>query len=419
MKISRRKLLGGLGTLVAAPTILRAQTSAHVVILGGGFGGASMARALRRANPEIRVTLIERDSRYHTCPFSNGVLGGLWSMGDISFGYDALTGAGIEVVHGEATEIDPDQKTIVMADGARITGDVLVLAPGIQYDWTAIEGLSPETAEVMPAAWKAGPETQILRDQLVAMQDGGVVVIGIPAPPFRCPPGPYERISLIAHYLKQEKPASKIMVLDAQDNFSKQPLFEEAWENLYPGMVERVPGSMAGAVRSVDVSAMRVSTDFDDVTAAVANIIPPQRAAQILIDAGLDEGLGWCPVDPVDFQSRVAPDVYILGDAALAGDMPKSGFSANMQAKICALAILNKLEGRSTEASKLINVCYSLAAPDYGFSVADVFSQGPEKVALVESQGRTTAVGAPASIHAAEAEYAKSWYATITSEMFA
>lgn len=418
MKISRRRLIGALGTFVAAPTILRAQTSAHVVILGGGFGGASMARALRRGSPDIRVTLIERDRLYHTCPFSNGVLGGMWSMDHISFGYEVLAADGIDVVHGEASEIDPGQKTIVMADGTRISGDILVLAPGIQFDWTAIEGLSQEAAEILPHAWAAGPQTQLLRDQLVAMDDGGLVVVAIPAPPFRCPPGPYERISLIAHYLKQEKPASKILVLDAQDNFSKQPLFEEAWASLYPGMVERIPGSEAGAVRSVDAGSMRISTDFDDVTAAVANIIPPQKAARLLIDAGLDEGLGWCPVDPVGFESVVAPDVYVLGDAALAGDMPKSGFSANMQAKSCALAILNKLAGRPAEAAKLINVCYSLAAPDYGFSIADVYSQGPETIALLEAEGRITAVGAPASIHAAEAEYAKSWYATITSEMF-
>jgi sulfide dehydrogenase [flavocytochrome c] flavoprotein chain len=418
MRISRRHVIGAMGALLAAPTVLRAQSSARVVILGGGFGGASMARALRRAAPDVQVTLIERDRIYHTCPLSNGVLGGMWPMERISFSYEALAADGIKVIHGEASGIDAGQKTVVMADGTRVSGDVLVLAPGIQFNWSAIEGLSPEAAEILPHAWSAGPQTQLLRDQLVAMEDGGLVVVGIPAPPFRCPPGPYERISLIAHYLKQEKPASKILVLDAQDNFSKQPLFEEAWAKLYPGMIERVPGGDAGAVRAVDAATRRISTDFDDVTAAVANIIPPQRAAQIVIEAGLDDGLGWCPVDPVGFESLVAPDVYILGDAALAGDMPKSGFSANMQAKTCARAILNKLAGRSTEGSKLINVCYSLAAPDYGFSVADVFSQGPEKIALLESKGRITSVGAPASIYRAEAEYAKSWYATITSEMF-
>src|SRR5690606_17116248 len=169
MKISRRSLIGAIGTLVAAPTVLRAQASAHVVILGGGFGGASMARALRRGSPDIRVTLIERDQLYHTCPFSNGVLGGMWTLDHISFGYDALAEEGIEVIHGEAREIDAGQKTIVMADGARVSGDIMVLAPGIQFDWTAIDGLSQEAAEIMPHAWAAGPQTQLLRDQLVAM----------------------------------------------------------------------------------------------------------------------------------------------------------------------------------------------------------------------------------------------------------
>lgn len=418
MTVSRRTVLGGLAALPFSPSLLRAQNSARVVILGGGFGGASLARVLRRIAPELSVTLIERDTVFHTCPFSNGVLGGMWPLDRVAFRYDALAADGIDVVHAEASAVDPAEKSVTLADGRKIAGDVLVLAPGIQFDWAGIEGLTAETAEILPHAWKAGPQTQLLRDQLVAMDDGGLVVIGIPAPPFRCPPGPYERISLIARYLKAAKPASKILVLDAQDNFSKQPLFEEAWKNLYPGMIERIPGSQSGKVLSVDAEKHRISTGFDDVTAAVANIIPPQKASQLVIDAGLDKGLGWCPVDPVSFESTVAPGVYILGDATLAGDMPKSGFSANVQAKACAQAIVNTLAGRKLDPSKLINVCYSLAAPEYGFSIADVFAQGPEKIKLLQSAGRTTAVGASAGIHAAEAEYAESWYRTITTEMF-
>lgn len=242
--------------------------------------------------------------------------------------------------------------------------------------------------------------------------------MGIPAPPFRCPPGPYERICMIAHYLKEHKPASRILVLDAQDGFSKQPLFEEAWAALYPGMIERIPGGESGAVVAVDAATRRVSTLFDDITADVANIIPPQTASRLLIAAGLDDGLGWCPVDPLSFESRLAPDVYVLGDSALQGDMPKSAFSANMQAKACCEAILARWRNANLQPVPLLNVCYSLAAPDYGLSIADVFAPGPDKTTLMFDQARTTPLGAGPDFHRAEAEYAHSWYDTITSEIY-
>lgn len=416
--MKRRAVLGGLAAVSFAPGLLRAQTGPHVVILGGGFGGGTLARALRRADANIRVTLIEREATIYTCPFSNGVLGGMWPLESVGFSTSGLAAAGIEVIHAEAAAIEPEAKAVVLADGTRVAGDALVLAPGIRFDWGAIEGLTEEAAETLPHAWRAGHQTQILRDQLVAMEDGGLVVLGVPAPPFRCPPGPYERVSLIAHYLSQHKPASKILVLDAQDGYSKQPLFEEAWAALYSGMIERIPGSESGAVIAVDAATRRISTAFDDVTATVANIIPPQTASGLLIDAGLDDGLGWCPVDPLRFESRLARDVYVLGDSALQGDMPKSAFSANMQAKACAGAILARWRGEELQPAPLLNVCYSLAAPDYGFSVADVFVPGPQKVSLMFDQARTTPLGAGPEFHQAEAEYARSWYDSITSEIY-
>ncbi len=418
MTVSRRTFVGGLMATPFTPLVARGQAGPHVVILGGGFGGGSLARALTRAMPAMKVTLVERETNYHTCPFSNGVLAGMWPLDRIGFSSDGFRDHDIDLVRGSATAVEPESRTVVLDDGTRISGDILVLAPGIDFKWSAIEGLTPETTEQLPHAWKAGRQTQILRDQLVAMEDGGVVVVAIPAPPFRCPPGPYERISLIAHYLSQEKPASKIIVLDAQDGFSKQPLFEEAWATLYPGVIERIPGSASGAVLAVDPSTRRISTGFDDVTADVANVIPPQTAARILINAGLDDGLGWCPVEPVGFESKLAEGVYILGDAALQGDMPKSAFSANLQAKACAAAILARFKGETPASTKLINVCYSLAAPDYGFSIADVFTQGPDKVTLLEAEGRLTPPSAGAAIHEAEARYAHSWYDTITAEIF-
>ncbi len=416
MRPDRRQLLGAMVGALAAPGLLRAAPAAHAVVLGAGFGGATVARILARAG--LRVTLVEQSATIHTCPFSNGVLGGLWGIERIAFDLAALPRDGIELVIAEASAIEPESHSLILQDGRRISGDLLVLAPGIGFDWAAIDGLSAETAERMPHAWKAGPQTQLLRDQLVAMPDGGLVVVGIPAPPFRCPPGPYERVSLIAHYLQRGKPRSKILILDAQDGFSKQPLFDEAWARLYPGMVERVPGSQSGTVVAVDAAAMRISTGFDDVTAAVANIIPPQRAAQIMLAAGLDGGLGWCPVEPLGFESRLAPGVHILGDAALQGDMPKSGFSANMQARACARAILARLQGAQAQPAKLINTCYSLAAADYGFSIADVYAPGPEKMDLLIAEGRTTATGADAATLAAEAEYASAWFDTITAELY-
>lgn len=418
MTIGRRTFVGGLLAVPLAPPMLHGRAAPRVAILGGGFGGGSLARALKRAAPDLSVTLIEREAVFHTCPFSNGVLGGMWPLERVGFSTETLRADGIELIQAEAVAIEPERKTIVLADGSRISGDFLVLAPGVDFRWSAIEGLSPEAAEILPHAWKAGWQTQILHDQLTAMDDGGLVVVSIPAPPFRCPPGPYERICLIAHYLKQHKPASKILVLDAQDGFSKQPLFEQAWSDLYPGMIERIPGSASGAVLEVDAATRRISTGFDDVTADVANIIPPQSAARILIDAGLDEGLGWCPVEPVGFESRLAKDIYVIGDSALQGDMPKSGFSANVQAKACAASILSRIDGRTVNPTKLINVCYSLAAPDYGFSIADVFMQGPDKITLLETEGRTTALSAGDQVYAAEAAHARSWYHTITSEIF-
>jgi sulfide dehydrogenase [flavocytochrome c] flavoprotein subunit len=416
--VSRRSVLGGLALMPAAPALSRAASPARVSIVGGGFGGASAARALKAARPDLTVTLITGEEVFHTCPFSNGVIGGLWPLDRIAFRHDGLRAAGVEVVHAEAAGIEPSTRSVTLAGGARIDSDFLVLAPGIQFDWAAIGNLSPEAAERMPHAWQAGLQTALLRRQLEAMDDGGLVVVAVPAPPFRCPPGPYERVCLIAHYLKAAKPKSKILVLDAQDSFSKQKLFEEAWENLYPGMVERVPGSMSGRVRAVDPGTMTVSTDFDDHKTSVANIIPPQKAAEAALAAGLDGGTGWCAVDPLTFESKLAKGVYVIGDSSLAGAMPKSGFSASMQGKVCAAAIMSRIAGIEPVPTKLINVCYSLAAPDYGFSIADVFIQKPDGIELVVKDGRTTALGAAQEVLRREADHARSWYDTLTAELF-
>lgn len=404
--------------LIAAPIHLRAQASARVVIVGGGFGGATVAQTLRRVAPNISVTLVERDPVFVTCPFSNAVLGGLRDIDSITFGYGGLREAGVDVIQAEAVGVDPVGMNVTLSDGTVLDYDRLVLSPGIQLTWDSIEGYSPESAEIMPHAWMAGAQTSLLRSQLEAMEDGGLVVIGAPDNPFRCPPGPYERASLIAHYLKQNKPRSKVMILDAKERFSKQGLFEEAWAALYPDMIEWVPGSLSGRVIGVDAASMTVHTDFEDINPDVANIIPQQRAGEIALALGLDGGLGFCPIDPHTFESTEVAGIHLVGDATLAGAMPKSGFSANSQAKVCARAIAALLNGTEPGDAVLLNTCYSAVAPDYGFSVAGAYRVEGSEIVSIEGAGGASPVGAPAAMREAEFAYAESWYENITDEMF-
>ena len=419
--ISRRAVLGWTAAASAAavmPIRVSAQAQPRVVVIGGGFGGATVARTLRRIDPNIAVTLVERDARFVTCPFSNAVLGGLRDLDSISFGYDAMRAAGVDVVNAEATDIDPVARSVTLGDGSVLEYDRLVMSPGIQLNWGAIEGYDEAAAEMMPHAWLAGSQTALLRSQLEAMDDGGLVVIAPPANPFRCPPGPYERASLIAHYLKHNKPNSKILILDAKEAFSKQALFEEAWAALYPGMIEWIPGSLSGQVIGVDPATMTVRTDFDDYNPAVANIIPPQRAGQIAIGLGLDDGLGFCPIDPRTFESTIVPGIHLVGDATLAGAMPKSGFSANSQGKVCAFAIASLLNETSLGEAVLLNTCYSAVAPDYAFSVAGTYRAEGDTLVAIEGTGGTSPLDAPASVRQAEYAFAESWYDNITGEMF-
>ena len=421
MAVNRRTFLAGATAGALLPLVmpaLAAGTSARVVIVGGGFGGASLARYLRRHDPNLSITLIEKDTRFVTCPFSNLVIGGLLKIDDVTFTYDKVKAAGIDVVEDLAAQIDHDKKTVSTKGGQTFPYDYLVLSPGIQFDWTAIEGYDEAAAQKMPHAWLAGAQTTLLRSQLEAMEDGGLVVIAPPAMPYRCPPGPYERASLIAWYLKNNKPKSKIKILDASDGFIKQDLFMEAWGKLYPGMIDWVSASNSGKVSKVDPSTMTVSTDFDDYKAAIANIIPPQKAGQIAIDAGLDEGTGWCAVNPITFESTVRKGIYVVGDASLAGEMPKSGFAANNQAKACARAILADIAGRQPSPSKLINVCYSTVEPDYAFEIVDDFTQTSDNIGLTYPDDRESPLKQSDAFHKREADNAKSWYANITAEMF-
>ena len=419
-QVGRRDAIRGglaLAASLAVPSIARAQTSARVVVIGGGFSGAACARTLKRLDDKLQVTLVEPNKVFTACPFSNEVIAGLREISAQEFGYEKIAVAGIDVVAQAATEVDPQAHRVTLADGSTIVYDRLVLAPGIEVRFDALPGYDEAAAQKMPHAWQAGEQTLLLRRQIEAMEDGGVVAIAVPANPLRCPPAPYERASLIAHYLKQHKPRSKVLVLDAKDNFSQQRLFEEAWLELYEGMIERVSLSDGGRVTSVDPSTNTIVTEFGDHVAQVANVIPPQRAGSIAQIAGATDKTGWCPIDPMTFASKLLPDVHVIGDACLGGGIPKSAAAASAQGKACATAIVNGLAGKALEVPRLTGICYDTVAPGYAFSLAGLYQPKDDIFAEIEG-GSTSALNAPREVRAREAVEAESWYRSITGETF-
>lgn len=402
---------------LARPSVLRAQSTSRVVVVGGGFGGAACARALKRAQGDLQVILIEPNAILTSCPFSNEVIAGLRDIGAQQFGHDKLAREGVTVINQAVTTIEPQQRRVMTADGIALPFDRLVLSPGIDFHFEALPGYYDAASEKMPHAWKAGAQTLLLRRQLEAMDDGGTVAIAIPANPSRCPPAPYERASLIAHYLKTRKPRSKVLILDAKDNFSQQRLFEKAWKELYGDMIERTALSQGGRVTSVDPSTKTIVTEFGSYTPDVANVIPPQRAARIAELAGATDATGWCPIDPVTFESKLVEDVHVIGDACLGGGIPKSASAASAQGKACAAAIVNLLAGRAPEAPRLTGICYNTVAPGYGFSLAGNYQPRGDIFAEVEG-GTTSPVDAPRELRAREAAEAERWFQTITADTF-
>jgi NADPH-dependent 2,4-dienoyl-CoA reductase/sulfur reductase-like enzyme len=419
--ISRRDILktaaAASATMLPMPALAQ-NAGGRVVVVGGGFAGATFARTLKRLDPRIAVTLVEANATFTACPFSNEVIAGLRDIKQQQFGYQKLADEHIEVAASQATAVDPQGRMVTLANGMRLPYERLVLAPGIDLRFDALPGYTEAAAERMPHAWKAGEQTLLLRRQLEAMPDGGLVVIVAPANPTRCPPGPYERASLIAYYLKAKKPKSKLIILDAKDAFSKQRLFQDGWKAMYADLIEWVPLSMGGKVTRVDPVAMTVETDFAKHMPAVANVIPPQKAGRIAELAGIADRTGWCPNNPVTFESTMQPNIHVIGDAAIAGAMPKSGFAANAQAKVCALAVTRLLAGGKPDDPRLINTCYSLVAPDYGITVAAVYR--PMNGQLVEVMGSagTSRPDAPKSVREQEAKLGDGWFRTVTSEMF-
>jgi NADPH-dependent 2,4-dienoyl-CoA reductase/sulfur reductase-like enzyme len=421
-RTSRRHFLktaiaaGASSALRQAPAV--AQGTSRVVVVGGGFAGSTCARELKRLDSKLQVTMVEANPTFTACPFSNAVIAGLRELKAQQFTYEGVASDEVKLAVATAIAIDPQVRTVALDSGEALSYDRLVLAPGIDIRWDALPGYDEAAANRMPHAWKAGEQTMLLRRQLEAMEDGGLVVMSAPANPFRCPPGPYERASLIAYYLKTRKPHSKLIVLDSKDVFSKQRLFQNAWKELYPGLLEWVSLSSGGKVISVDPTTNTLVTDFAKHEAKVANVIPPQKAGRIAERAGVADQTGWCAIDPVTFESRLQPNIHVIGDAAIAGGMPKSAFAANAQAKVCAAAVVKLLRGETPVSPKLINTCYSLVAPDYGISIAGVYYPANGQLAEVPGSGGVSPVDAPRSTRSLEAMLSNDWFRTITTEVF-
>lgn len=418
---NRRRVLAGLGaSALASGLALPASASikARIVIVGGGFGGATAARFLKQLLPQAAVTLIEPNATYTACPFSNLVVGGLRDIAAQTFSYEQLAKLGIDIARDRAVAVDPVRRVVTGGSGAAWTYDKLVLSPGIDFRWDSIDGYGPEAAETLPHAWKAGAQTMLLRRQLEEMEDGGLVVMSVPPAPFRCPPGPYERASLIAQYLKSQKPKSKLLILDAQESFSKQLLFEESWALQYPDLIERRGAQDFGRVISVMPDTRTLSTEFETVQADVANVIPPQKAGQIADIAGVTDDTGWCPVDAVSFASQLQPDIHVVGDAVIAAPMPKSAFAANLQAKICAFQISEILAGRVPQPTTLTNTCWSFTSSETAISITGVYSNSDGGFRNIEGSGGLSPLGAEEFVRNNEAMQATTWFRTITRQAF-
>ena len=392
-----------------------APSKARVVVIGGGFGGATAAKYIRMWDPSIDVVLVERESQFTSCPISNLVLGGFTSMQEISHGYDGLRRRGVQVVRDEAVAVDPARKTVRLARGGDITYERLVVSPGIDFTFNEIQGYEAamQAGRVLHA-WRAGPQTLALRAQLEQMRDGGVYILSIPTAPYRCPPGPYERASMVAAYFKRAKPRSKVLVLDANpDVTSKGGLFKAAWKDLYGGTLE-----YRGNAKAVGIDGNTVKLEVEDVKGDVLNVVPPHRAGNIAQQAGLiTTNNRWCDVDWRTMESKKVPGIHVLGDATLsAPGMPKSGSMANNHAKIAAAAIVEQLNGRAPQPVKIINTCYSFVSEKEAIRVSSVHEWDATQGTLIGVKGSG---GVSAARSEPEATYAWNWARTIWADSLA
>ena len=380
--------------------------------------GVGLAGYLKRLLPSAEVSLVEPNVEYVSCPFSNLVISGLRDLSAQTFRYEALSREGIRIIRAMATDVAATLRTVTLSTGDKLPFDRLVMSPGISFRWDALEGYGESAAKVMPHAWKAGSQTVLLQQQLRAMPDGGVVLISVPPAPFRCPPGPYERASLIAHYLKREKPRSKLIQLDSNTRFSKQPLFTDAWQTHYGTMIEWRGASDFGGVTRVDAGTMQLHTDFDVERGDVINVIPPQQAGEIAQRAGVADATGWCPVNAISFESRRVPGIHVVGDATIAAPMPKSAFAANQQAKVCAIQVARMLSDLAPQATTLANTCYSYTTAETAISVSGVYRSNDGNFQNVPGAGGMSPADNQSGLAAREAIQAVDWFSAITRETF-
>lgn len=391
----------------------------QVVIVGAGFAGSACALYLRRLDPALDLTLIDTLERYVTCPMSNEVLAGWRDLASITISRAAITRAGITLVGGRVDAIEPQRRCVRLAGGPSFAYDRLVVAPGIRFLENRIEGYDQSAAQAMPHAWQAGEQTQRLAQQLRAMADGGVVAISVPSGLMRCPPAPYERASLIAYYLAQHKPRSKLLIFDANNRFPRQDVFSEAWRSLYPGMIEWIPSTEDGAVVRVDARSLTLYTGNGAHPVAVANVIPPQAPARIAADAGLASDHGWCPVVPDTFESQLIPNVHVIGDACIADAMPKSASAACSQARQCAQALVALLAGREPPPPDFDSVCYSFVARERALAIHGRFAvQDGSIVALPAPATPPMPAAAGSGADAQQASDAQRWYRKIRATAF-
>ena len=422
-----KTLVAGAAVGILGFPMLGKAANQRIVVIGGGTGGATVAKYLRRLDNTLDVTLIEKNAIYTTCYMSNEVLSGDRTLESLQFNYDGLKAHGVKIVTDEVTGIDYDAGLVLTKAGISYPYDRCVVSPGIDFRYDQIAGYSEADIETVPHAWKAGQQTLLLRDQLKAMPNGGAVVIAAPPNPYRCPPAPYERASQIAHYLKQHKPNSKVIILDPKPSFTKQALFEQAWTELYGyktdnALLEWWSGdAKAAGVVEVDVASKTAITQFGDrVQGAVLNVIPPQKAGKLAFDAGLVDATGWCPVNKLTFESTLHPKVHVIGDACMADSLPKSGFAANSEAKVCASAIHALLNGLDVESPSFSNGCYSLVGKDYAISVVGVYrlSDDGKLVESIAGSGGVSSATATAQDRLFDASYAYSWYNNFTQDVF-
>lgn len=409
--------LGALATPLFAPAVI-GQAKPKLVVVGGGPAGATVARSVQKdAEGKIDVTLIESHSSFTTCFFSNLYLGGFRDFNSITHIYDGVRRAGVRVRHELASSINREKREVELLRSDHLPYDRLVVAPGIDLKYDSVPGYSEAAAEVMPHAWKPINQTELLARKLNALNDGDTIVMIAPPNPYRCPPGPYERASMFAHFLKQKgHTKSKIIILDPKPTFSKQALFLEGWEKYYPGMIEWQDPKVHGGIKGVDASTGEVKTDLANYKAALANVIPAQMAGKIARDAGLADQSGFCPIDPETMKSKMDPNVFVIGDACIPGDMPKSAFSANSQAKVAAMVIRGELTGSRTFPARYANACWSLIQTDDDVKVGGTYEPGEGKIKQV-----TTFISQkdePADLRKQNYKESVDWYASIVAEMF-